>query len=120
MQNLFQPTREAYISHVLELCTCRYAGYPLFVFNRVSMSRVNMLTLDCDWDNCDFQTPPLNREHYQAMLAHLQVIKDLMPMGKSLFFARILFELLLPDSLCTGTRSFPTFSFCGEPDSLRL
>jgi len=37
------------------------------------MSRMNMLTLDCDWDNCDFQTPPLNREHYQAMVAHLQI-----------------------------------------------
>ena len=48
---------------------------PLFVFKRVSMTRVNMLTLDCDWDNCDFQTPLLNREHYQAMVAHLQVIK---------------------------------------------
>ena len=49
---------------------------PLFVFKRVSMTRVNMLTLDCDWDNCDFQTPPLNREHYQAMVAHLQVNVD--------------------------------------------
>ena len=91
---------------------------PLFVFKRVSMTRVNMLTLYCDWDDCDFQTPPLNREHYQAMVAHLQVINDII--GKSLFFARILFELVLPDSLCAGTRSLPTFSFCGEPESLRL
>ena len=91
---------------------------PLFIFKRVSMTRVNMLTLDCDWDNCDFQTPSLNREHYQAMVAHLQVIKNIM--GKSPFFARILFELVLPDSLCAGTRSFPTFSFRGEPESLRL
>jgi len=37
------------------------------------MSRLNMLTLDCNSDNCDFQTPPLNREHYQAMVAHLQI-----------------------------------------------
>ena len=54
-----------------------------------------MLTLYCDWDDCDFQTPPLNREHYQAMVAHLQVINDII--GKSLFFARILFELVLPE-----------------------
>jgi len=37
------------------------------------MSRMNMLTLDCDWDNCNFQTPPLSREHYQAMVARLQI-----------------------------------------------
>ena len=46
---------------------------PLLLFKRGSMSRLNMLTLDCNSDNCDFQTPPLNREHYQAMVAHLQV-----------------------------------------------
>ena len=91
---------------------------PLLVFKRGSMPRLNMLTLYCDSDNCDFQTPPLNREHYQAMVAHLQVIKDIM--GKSPFFARILFEPVLPDSRCADTRSFPTFSFCREPESLRL
>ena len=46
---------------------------PLLVFKRGSMPRLNMLTLYCDSDNCDFQTPPLNREHYQAIVAHLQV-----------------------------------------------
>jgi len=37
------------------------------------MSDQNMLSLDCSSEHCNFRTPLLGREQYQAMVAHLQV-----------------------------------------------
>ena len=44
-------------------------------FQYGTMSDQNMLSLDCSSEHCNFRTPLQGREQYQAMVAHLQVLK---------------------------------------------